>query len=603
MSREPWGRESNTNGGAAELPSATAGPAPGRRSVPLLASVALALFAPLPGPLAAQTSNWEQITEERLLHPEDGDWLNYRRTYDVQGFSPLDEINRDNVRQLRPLWTYSFRDNNRWSPTPMVANGIMYVSEGSGRVTAMDAVSGDEIWVHERSFPDDIRISMAYPRSRGVAVFEDKVYWGTADAYLVVLDAQTGEMLWERQTDDFRLGAGHAHPPLIAGGRVFLGFTGSDHSARGKVDAYDAESGERLWRTYTVPSPGDPAYDTWSADQTGVPPLGGATWHTFSYDPELGLIYAGTGQPTPRNRVLRGEGDALYTASILALDFNTGEIRWHFQVLPGESWDYDQPHESMLLDMTVDGEPRKTLVHTSKIGWGLVLDRETGEYLYTFRTGYDNVVTGWTPEGRPIYNPEVVPQPEDQDSGRTFLACPHLHGTRDLHSPSYSPLTGLYYIGINNSCQILTYFHQDFTGVGRYQGMNSRPAMAPGYDYVGEFVAFDPVTGERAWVHRPESGAPMSASSLATAGGIVFGGTSDRWFFALDADTGERLWDIRLNGDVSGSPVTYTVGGKQYVAVGAGGRIAQTMTLGPLVDIDIPLGSGVMWVFALPGDE
>ena len=139
--------------------------------------------------------------------------------------------------------------------------------------------------------------------------------------------------------------------------------------------------------------------------------------------------------------------------------------------------------------------------------------------------------------------------------------------------------------------------------MGRYQGMNSRPAMAPGYDYVGEFVAFDPVTGERAWVHRPESGAPMSASSLATAGGIVFGGTSDRWFFALDADTGERLWDIRLNGDVSGSPVTYTVDGKQYVAVGAGGRIAQTMTLGPLVDIDIPLGSGVMWVFALPGDE
>ena len=302
--------------------------------------------------------------------------------------------------------------------------------------------------------------------------------------------------------------AGHAHPPLIAGGRVFLGFTGSDHSARGKVDAYDAESGERLWRTYTVPSPGDPAYDTWSADQTGVPPLGGATWHTFSYDPELGLIYAGTGQPTPRNRVLRGEGDALYTASILALDFNTGEIRWHFQVLPDESWDYDQPHESMLIDMIVDGEPRKTLVHTSKIGWGLVLDRETGEYLYTFRTGYDNVVTGWTPEGRPIYNPEVVPQPEDQDSGRTFLACPHLHGTRDLHSPSYSPVTGLYYIGINNSCQILTYFHQDFTGVGRYQGMNSRPAMAPGYDYVGEFVAFDPVTGERPGSTGPRAALP-----------------------------------------------------------------------------------------------
>ena len=551
-------------------------------------------------PASAQTElpEWEMITSERLLHPEDGDWLNYRRTYDVQGFSPLDEIDRTNVDQLQPIWTYSFRDNNRWSPTPMVANGIMYISEGSGRVTAMDAVRGDVLWVHERSFPDDVNISMAYPRSRGVAVFEDRVYWGTADAHLVVLDAITGEQLWEVQTEDYRLGAGHAHPPMIAGGIVFLGFTGSDHSARGKVDAYDAQTGERIWRTYTVPALGDPEYDTWATNQTGVPPLGGATWHTFSYDPELELIYAGTGQPTPRNRVLRGPGDALYTASILALDFNTGEIRWYFQVLPGESWDYDQPHESMLIDMVLEGELRKALVHTSKIGWGIILDRETGEFLSTFRTGYDNVVTGWTAAGRPIYNPEVVPTEQDQ----TLTACPHLHGTRDLHSPSYSPLTGLYYIGINNSCQVLSYYHQEFTGVGRYQGMTSRPTLAPGYDYVGEFVAFDPVTGDRSWVYRPESGAPMSASSLATAGGIVFGGTSDRWFFALHTETGELLWQMRLNGDISGSPVTFTVDGKQYVAVGSGGRIAQTMTLGPLVDIDIPLGSGVMWVFALPED-
>ena len=561
-----------------------------------LSVLILNILAVTPAQAQSERPEWEMITSERLLHPEDGDWLNYRRTYDVQGFSPLDEIDKSNVGQLIPLWSYSFSDNNRWSPTPMVANGIMYISEGSGRVTAMDAVTGDVVWTHERSFPDDIRISMAYPRSRGVAVFEDKVYWGTADAYLVVLDAITGEKRWEVQTEDYRLGAGHAHPPMIADGKVFLGFTGSDHSARGKVDAYDAETGERLWRTYTVPALGDPGFESWNTMETGVPPLGGATWHTFSYDPELQLIYAGTGQPTPRNRVLRGPGDALYTASILALDFETGEIEWYFQVLPGESWDYDQPHESMLMDLVLDGESRRVLVHTSKIGWGLVLDRETGEFLSAFRTGYDNVVLGWSPEGRPVYNPEVVPTEQDQ----TLTACPHLHGTRDLHSPSYSPATGLYYIGINNSCQVVSYFHQEFTGVGRYQGMNSRPILAPGYDYVGEFVAFDPVRGERAWVYRPESGAPMSASSLATAGGIVFGGTSDRWFFALDSETGELLWEMRLNGDISGSPVTFTVNGRQYVAVGAGGRIAQTMTLGPLVDIDIPLGSGVMWVFALP---
>ena len=570
------------------------------RDLFLTSALMVNLLAAAPAFAQTERSEWEPITEERLLHPEDGDWLNYRRTYDVQGFSPLDEINRTNVEQLLPVWTFSFRDNSRWSPTPIVANGIMYISEGSGRITAMDAVTGDVVWTHQRDFPEDIRISMAYPRSRGVAVFGDNVYWGTADAHLVVLDALTGDQVWEVQTEDYRLGAGHAHPPMIAGGIVFLGFTGSDHSARGKVDAYDAESGERLWRTYTVPSEGDPAYETWATDVTGVPPLGGSTWHTFSYDPELRLIYVGTGQPTPRNKVLRGPGDALYTASIIALDFDTGEIRWYFQVLPGESWDYDQAHESMLIDLVIDGEPRKALVHTSKIGWGQVLDRETGEFLFVFKTGYDNVVVDWTPEGRPVYNIETIPRQEHLDSGETITACPHLHGTRDLNSPSYSPLTGLYYTGINNSCQVLSYFAQDFTGVGRYQGMTSRAALAPGYDYVGEFVAFDPVTGAREWVYRPESGAPMSASALATAGGIVFGGTSDRWFFALHTETGELLWKMRLNGDLSGSPVTFTVDGKQYLAVGSGGRIAQTTTLGPLVGIDIPMGSGVMWVFALP---
>ena len=399
-----------------------------------------------------------------MRNPEDGDWLNYRRTYDVHGFSPLDEINRTNVQHLRPVWAYSFSDNNRWSPTPIVANGIMYVSEGSGRVTALDVLTGDVVWIHERTFPEDIRISKAYPRSRGVAVYQDKVYWGTADSYLVVLDATTGRVAWEVETGDYHLGQGHAHPPFIADGKVFLGFTGSDHSARGKFDAYDAETGEMLWRRYTVPAPGEPEYETWSADVTGVPPLGGATWHTPSYDPELGLIYVGTGQPTPRSLPLRGPGDALYTCTILALDIDTGEIRWHFQVVPEESWDYDSPHESLLVDLGINGQTRKALVQTSKIGWGVVLDRETGEFLHSFRTGYDNVVTAWTAEGRPIYNPEAVPTLEDMDSGKIFHVCPHYHGNRDLHAPSYSPLTGLYYIGINNSCQDATYFSVEFTG-------------------------------------------------------------------------------------------------------------------------------------------
>lgn len=573
------------------------------RSSFLLAGLIVGLIAALTGGVVAQSSarHWEPITEERLLKPRDGDWLSYRRTYDVFGFSPLAKINRNNVEQLRPVWAYSSAENSRWSPTPIVANGLMYFSEGGGRVLAIDVVSGELIWEYERKLPEDVLKSQAYHRTRGVAVYQDKVYWGTPDCFLVALDARTGKVVWEARTGDYRTGEGHIHPPLIIQGKAVLGYSGGDSNARGKVAAFDVMNGAPVWETYTVPAAGEAGYETWSRANAGVPPLGGATWHTPSYDAELGLIYIATGQPTPRSVALRGRGDALFTNSILALEINTGKMRWYYQVLPEESWDLDSPFESTLVDLVINGQKRKALIHTSKIGWGVVLDRETGRFLHAFRTGYDNVVTGWTPAGRPIYNSDLLPAPEDQDSGKRFNVCPHLHGTRALQSPSYSPLTGLYYLGINNSCMTVSFFSVQFAPNARYQGMtNGVATLAPGYKHVGEFVAFDPRTGKRAWEYRPASGAPMAASALATAGGIVFGGTSDRQFFALDDRTGRLLWQMRLNGDISGSPVTFDVDGKQYVAVGAGGRIAQTTTLGPLVNVDIPKGTGVMWVFALP---
>jgi alcohol dehydrogenase (cytochrome c) len=543
-------------------------------------------------------SDWEPITQERLLIPRDGDWLSHRRSYDVLGFSPLNRIDRTNVQYLRPVWTYSMRDNSRWVPTPIVANGLMYVSEGSGRVTAFDVATGEVAWVHDRRFPEDIGLSQAYPRHRGVSVYDDKIYWGTADSYLVALDARTGDQIWEVQTGDFRMGEGHSHPPMIAEGKVLIGFVGGERTTRGRLHAHDARTGELVWITYTVPVPGEPAYETWTESE--IPPLGGATWHTASYDPELGLAYFATGQPTPWVSTLRGPGDALYTNSILAVDIDSGEIQWHFQVVPEDNWDFDSPYESTLVDLVIQGQTRRALIHTSKIGWGVVLDRQTGEFIHAFRTAYDNVITGWSPEGRPIFNPEQLPTPDDVDTGRTFLVCPHIHGARNLNSPSYSPITGRYYLGVNNSCMASSFVSAEYTPGRRYAGMTYAARRAPGYDYVGEFVAFDPVAGERVWEYRPESGAPMTASALATAGGIVFGGTADRHFFALDVDSGEPLWQMRLNGDVSGAPITFEVNGKQYVAVGAGGRIAQTTTLGPLVNVDVPRGSGVIWVFALP---
>ena len=296
---------------------------------------------------------WEPITAERLLDPEDGDWISYRRTYDAVGFSPLDSINRSNVADLRPVWAYSMRDNSRWVPTPIVANGLMYVAEGSGRVVAFDVPSGEVAWIHLRTYPDDLGLSQAYNRHRGVSILEDTVFWGTADSHLVALDARTGEQLWEVRTGDYTTGAGHNHPPLVADGKVIIGFTGGDLNARGEVAAFETETGDLLWRTYTVPAPGEPGSESWAESE--MPPLGGATWGTFSYDPNLGLVYVGTGQPVPWATTLRGPGDALYTNSILALDIDTGEIQWHFQVVPADNWDMDTPYESMLVDLTIDG--------------------------------------------------------------------------------------------------------------------------------------------------------------------------------------------------------------------------------------------------------
>jgi alcohol dehydrogenase (cytochrome c) len=379
-----------------------------------------------------------------------------------------------------------------------------------------------------------------------------------------------------------------------------MGRTGGDTGVRGQFGAYDAETGRVEWQLYTVPREGEPGWDTWQQDApSGVPPLGGAPWNTVSYDPELGLIYFGTGQPYPWSATLRGPGEALYTNSILAVDADTGALRWHYQVMPQDSWDR-AAFESMLVDLEIDGVMRKALIHTSKIGWGVVLDRETGEFLHPFQIAFDNLITGFQDNGTPILDPELVPGPDNVDTGEVFEICPYYYGGRDLNSPSFSPETGLYYLGVNNACMDISYVTEEYNPGSLYRGMRASPKLVPGYDYVGEFVAFDPVSGERVWEYRPEDGSTMTASALATGGGIVFGGNANRHFFALDNVTGELLWDRRLNGDISGAPVTFAVDGKQYVAVGAGGRIAQTQFYTRLTDTHVAPGGGVIWVFALP---
>lgn len=553
----------------------------------------------VPAGVMGQTA-WRPVSAERVAKPEDGDWVSYRRTYDGKAYSPLKQINKANVEQLRPVWSYALPESNRWFPTPLVVNGRIYIVEGGGRVRCLDALTGDQIWVHERTYPQDIAASQAFNRARGVAIYDDVIYWGTADMTLLALDAKTGKELWEVKTGDYRTGAGHAHPPLVAGGKVFIGHAGGDRTAAGRFKALDAKTGKLLWEIKTVPEgPGDPGFDTWPKGSK-FPIMGGAPWSTITYDQDLKLVYFGTGQPEPWSAVLRGKGKALYTNSIIAVDAETGKMRWYYQPSDQDDWDRDMVFESTLVDLTIDGKPRKALINTSKLGWGVVLDRQTGQFISAFKTAYDNLITGWTKQGKAILNPALLPKPEDLVSGKAYDVCPHPYGARGLQSPAFSPVTGLYYLGINNGCSEMKLRPAEYKPGASLIGVSYSFKLAPGYDHVGEFVAFNPVTGQTAWKYQSPRGEAMTASALATDGGIVFGGTADREFFALDSATGKLLWRTRLSGDISGAPVTYQIDGRQYVAVIAGGKAGQTVALAGLTNTRFSEGSAAMYVFALP---
>jgi len=546
---------------------------------------------------------WTPVTEQRLNDPDPGEWLHFRRTIDSMGYSPLSQIDKENVGQLEVQWAWSTGDPERWEPFPTVANGVMYIAEGRTRVNALDAVTGDVLWVYQRERQEDIGASQAFQRSRGVTFYEDIVLYPTADMFLVALEPLTGEVLWEVQTGDYTLGYGHTSPPLMVGNKAIIGSTGGERGARGFIAAIDVEEGELLWRTWTVPEPGEPGSETWDSH-----PLCAAAWWVGSYDPELNVIYKATGQPCPWGIPETGDGDRLYSNSILALDADTGEILWHFAQNPNESWDHDSPYENILTDLEIDGEMRQVLVHTGKSGWGIVLDRVTGEFLDAWNFAYNNTILDYSPEGRPVYNPDTLPWPAEEwlDTGRTAFVCPPAAGTRNVGATSYDPSSNLLYIPTIEHCADMEWRSTDITpgqwNTGVTGVATSNPQLVPGQDYLGIFRAVNVVTGETVWEHRTESGSAFVASALATSGGIVFAGTADRWLYALDSGSGDVLWRTRLNGDVTGGPITYEIDGRQYVAVPAGGcglSFCRT-SRARLPNVPISEGTGVMWVFALP---
>ena len=501
-----------------------------------------------------------QVSYARLREaPSDpGSWLTYSGSYAAYRFSPLAQITPANAAGLRPVWVYQVREGGQVQTTPLVADGVMYVTEARSRVTALDLRTGRPLWRYEPVIPKDVKFIGFGPSNRGVALLDQTVYVGTLDAHLVALDATSGAVRWNVTVADNKLSYAITAAPLAIDGKVVIGVSGGEAGIRGFLDAYDAKTGERAWRTYTVPGPGEPGHESWGGEswKTG----GGATWLTGAFDPELGLLYWGVGNPGPDWNGDSRPGDNLYTCSLLALDATTGSRRWHFQFTPHDTHDWDANQIPVLLDATVAGRPRKLVATANRNGFYYVLDRTNGEMLVGVEYARQTWAKGLDAHGRPI----VIAGQEPSEKGT--LVWPSLQGATNWFSPSYSPKTGLFYVPVR---EMGSYYHKgEATYVPGQAFQGGGEALRPGEEAYGAVRALDVLSGRLRWEFRLLS--PLWSGLMATAGGLVFGGTNEGNVFALDALTGKPVWDFQTGGGSAANPVSFLLDGKQHVAMASG---------------------------------
>ena len=501
-----------------------------------------------------------QVTYDRIRNAADEpeSWLTYSGTYFSQRYSTLDQINRDTVARLRPAWVYEANPGTN-ETTPIVADGIMYIAEPVSTVTALDARTGQPLWSWTPEIREDVIAPTPFRTNRGVAVLDGRVYVGTLDGHLIALDAADGALLWDVVVDDNGAGYSITSAPLALDGMVVTGVAGGEFGIRGFIDAYDAVTGRRLWRTWTVPAPGEPGSETWGPGSDWE--HGGAsTWVTGSFDPDLNLIYWGTGNPGPDYNGAVRPGDNLFSNSLVALDADTGAMEWYFQFTPHDTHDWDSTEIPVLFDAEINGNSRKLVAMANRNGFYYVLDREDGEFI----TGIPFARQTWAEEldvsGRPI----VIPGSESSPEGT--LVYPSMAGAANWHSPSYSPITGLFYQNARDAGGIFTanpdvefVEGEIFTG-GRQQGGGDAPVAA--------VRALEATTGRLVWEFGIDA-APL-AGILSTAGGLVFAPDGRQNFYALDDATGEVLWDFKMRGNMQSNPMSYALDDRQYVVMPAG---------------------------------
>lgn len=526
------------------------------RPLPLLVLAALG-----PAPAAAQVD----VPYSRLLASgaEPGNWLTYSGTYDGHRHSSLDQVNRANVAGLKAAWVYQAREaGGKLECTPLVIDGILYVTERPNIVTAIDGRTGRALWTYRRPLPSDVQ-GCCGPVNRGLAVLGDTLYLATYDCHLVALDANTGRERWDVVVADYKTGHSITGAPLAVKDKIVVGISGGEYGIRGFLDAYDAASGARAWRFWTVPGPGEPGHETWGG-RDGWRTGGAPTWVTGTFDPKLNLLYWGTGNPGPDLDGDDRPGDNLYSCSLLALDPDTGKLRWHFQHTPHDVHDRASNQIPVLLDLELGGRKRQVVVQANRNAFYYILDRVTGEFLLGTPFAPQNWARGLDARGRPVVDPAATPTA----AGARVL--PGMGGATNWYSPTYSPATQLFYVQVVvNNADIFYKMKQPYTPGAVYLGGDFRNPI--GQEPESTVKALDVKTGALRWEF-PLNTASM-AGLMSTAGGLVFGGSREGWFFALDAATGQPLWRFSCGGSIMANPITFLVDGRQHIAICAASAV------------------------------
>ena len=577
-----------------------------KRFPSILLLVVLALACGVAGRAQERTRRYVPVTDAMLQKPDAGDWLMWRRTLDGWGYSPLTQINRNNVAQLRMVWTHGLGTVGNQEGTPLVHDGVMYVPSPGDYIMAIDAKTGDVLWEYKRKLPDGMRGKT----NRALAMWGNLIINSSSDNFIYALDAQTGKLAWETPVLDPRKRAPTSGGPIIANGKVITGRQCQPDAGRDScvVTAHDARTGKELWRFHTIPGPGEPGDETW-----GNVPMNErwhvGTWMVPSYDPELNLIYVGTSVtiPAPKFTLAGNDMKHLYHNCTLAINADTGKITWYYQHIV-EHWDLDHPFERILVDTAVApnardvmwinpevkaGERRKVITGIpGKTGVVYTLDRQTGEFLWARPTVAQNVIStidGGT--GAVIVNREALFTKINEEK----VICPGSNGGKNWPAGAYSPLTNTMYMPLQNMCMTAT-TTTDTRDPSKVYGLTMRVQLAPGANQIGTVWAISAETGANTWKYEQRAG---MMSLVATGGGLVFGGDANGRFKALDDRTGKLLWELNLGSSVSGYPIAFAVDGKQYIAAVTGPSLAANSDERLAPELSAGNAQNV-FVFALP---